>query len=217
MRTREAARILQQVADEARAASDVVAETRPLLLEWMDQHYPLSRIGGGGRSSGHSDPTLTTVLKSKRDFFQRTLTDLDRAIIRSRQAIRQVQAEVDKAKILEDPSAGAMGCRLCAKGKLWKFNENARRAIVGVHPEAFQPIYSEGLCRWCANFVAKYGIDPHPELVEHHLDNLGSESAPIGLIRALHPDVFEEHHTTPTAHRQFGLETLQSDAQELSA
>ena len=203
MRNEDARALLRdarKLADELEAMVDTPDGPKPLLVFARDRLFvqsdrtiPGNGVEGGNRGKGdHADPTAARAMDENAERIAANLRaarkELDDAIVTAVAKLERARDLAEAAAITKYHAPRSNpGCRNCARvvthdGK--------------PHPEAWQPVYAVGLCRWCYLFEQGngpdrpgYAVPPVYELVAWHLDHLGSE-APRTLIRDLMPDEY---------------------------
>lgn len=169
----------------------LVVFARDRLYVQADRSLP-GRDGSGSGKGEHSDPTAARVLDETDQAIAARINaaraNLDDALVTAVQRLGRARDIASSAAITRYHAPRSNpGCRNCARVTLHDGT---------AHPEAWQPVYALGLCRWCYLFEhgngpnrPGYGVPPVIELVAWHLDHLGSE-APRTLIRDLMPDEY---------------------------
>lgn len=191
MRNRDRDALLTSIGNHSQTLSKArVKAAQRRLHEWGGLGWP---AGSGGRGNGVNKPVERLVQRLgctvdgcseplkcnhwKSDEFARASAELDEHLV----AAEHHLAKAHKLVLAATSTTRAVppaGCKLCAEVN---------------HPNSFQPVYTKGLCSFCAGFLERYHVEPSPKVRRYHLDHPGSR-VPREIIREEHPQAYAEVH-----------------------
>lgn len=160
------------------------------LEEWESAGYPSGLGSTSIGSATHCDPVGAAAIAAastgrRPDEMSARLEQLDRELVAARDALHRAAVIVAWAT-QPTQALGADGCALCARSR---------------HSQRYQQVYARiprdpadtgsvsiPVCSWHYDFRRRWGVNPHPAIVEEHLN--GAPRIPKRLIAEHHPDAF---------------------------